>query len=90
MMRVKGVDKAVRITDSRHVSFDGDRVPVADPPGVYTDADLVTAGFGKVAFLHADAGSRLRNDHCAHFRHGGLLTTCRARPPCRSALTWRS
>jgi hypothetical protein len=45
---------------------------MADPAGVYADADLVTAGLGQVALLHAEAPARFWNDHRAHLQHGGL------------------
>ena len=58
---------------------------MADPAGVYADADLVTAGLRQVALLHAEAAARFRNDHRAHLQHGGLrceqnqLYRCRER-----------
>ena len=45
---------------------------MANSAGVYANADLVTAGLGQVALLHAEAPAGFWNDHCTHFRHGGL------------------
>jgi hypothetical protein len=58
--------------DTRHKTFDGDGVAVADAAGMYADADFVTARLGKVTLHHAKAAANLRNDHCAHLGHRGL------------------
>jgi hypothetical protein len=78
-VRAQGVDHADHfmagnawIAEPRHVTFDDDGVTMADPAGVYADADLVTAGLGQVALLHAEAPARFWNDHRAHLQHGGL------------------
>src|ERR1700730_12151974 len=91
-VRTQGVDHAdyfmagnAWIAEPRHVTFDGDGVTMADPAGVYADADLVTAALGQLAHLHAEAPARFRNNHCAHLQHGGLrfgqdqLYRCRGR-----------
>ena len=45
---------------------------MANPAGVYADADLMTAWLRQVALLHAEAPAGFWNDHCTHFRHGGF------------------
>ena len=78
-VRTHGVDDADHfmagnawIAEPRHVTFDDEGVTMADPAGVYTDADLVTSGLGQVALLHAEGPARFRNDHRAHLQLGGL------------------
>ena len=83
-VRTQGVDHAdhfmpgnARIAEPRHATFDGDGITVADPAGVYADADLVTAGLGQVALLHAEASARFRNDHWRIF---DMVGSARGRP----------
>src|SRR5580704_6593416 len=91
-VRTQGVDHADHfmagnawIAEPRHVTFDDEGVTMADPAGVYADADLVTAGVGQVALLQAERRARFRNEHCAHLQPGGLrsgqdqLYRCRGR-----------
>lgn len=51
------------IDDAWHVTFDGQRVGMANAAGMNAQADLMPAGFGQVALFHTKLGTSARNDH---------------------------
>ena len=61
-----------RVAEPWHEAFDDRGVTMANPTGLYAEADLMTARLRQVALLHAEAPAGFGNDHCTHFRHSGL------------------